>query len=199
MRGGDRATLHRWGAALPPIDGARVGLRGLQPADARAILDIFGDADVTRFWSSPPLGTLDAARDMIADIDEGFRARRVFQWGICLPAGGPVMGTCTLFQMDRQHRRAEVGIALHRAAWGQGIAAESLRLLIAFAFDTLKLHRLEADIDPDNQRSLKLFEGLGFRREGHLRQRWHHLGEWRDSVFLALLQPEWAEAREAGR
>jgi [ribosomal protein S5]-alanine N-acetyltransferase len=188
-----------WGDELPRLRGQRVELRSLTAQDAPAIFEIFGDPEVMTFWSSPPLPDVAAAAGMIDEIDDLFRTRRLFQWGICRRDGDEVIGTATLWQVDRAHRRAELGIALGRRAWGQGFASDALSLLIGFSFGTFDLHRLEADIDPENQRSLRLFERHGFRREGYLRERWHHLGQVRDGVFLGLLRREWPPPSSTGR
>ena len=135
---------------------------------------------------------LAAAKEMLDRIQENYRNRQLFQWGVALRESDEVIGTCTLYNLDRKHRRAEIGFALRRASWGGGYASEVLALAIPFAFETLDLHRLEADADPENERSLRLLERHGFRREGYLRERWHHLGELRDTVFLGLLRHEYA-------
>ncbi len=181
-----------WGSALPTLPAPRVDLRWLTTEDAPAILAIFGDPEVMRFWSSPALKDRAAAMQLIEEIHGFFRSRRLFQWGICLRETSEVIGTCTLLDISMEHRRAEVGFALRRDQWGQGLATEALDTLIAFAFETLDLHRLEADADPHNERSLLVLERQGFRREGYLRERWHHLGEVRDTVFLGLLRREWS-------
>jgi [ribosomal protein S5]-alanine N-acetyltransferase len=183
-----------WGDEPPRLCGRRVDLRGLTAGDAPAIFAIFGDPAVMTYWSSPPLTEVATAASMIEEIQEHFRAQRGLQWGICWRDSDEVLGTCTLFHLDRPHGRAEIGYALRSSAWGQGLASEALALLFGFAFGPLGLHRLEADVDPDNQRSLRLLERHGFRREGYLRQRWHHLGQLRDAVFLGLLRPEWPGA-----
>jgi RimJ/RimL family protein N-acetyltransferase len=59
------------------------------------------------------------------------------------------------------------------------------------AFETLDLHRLEADVDPENTASLRVLERNGFRREGHLRERYTQDGRWHDAVLLGLLRREW--------
>jgi len=57
-----------------------------------------------------------------------------------------------------------------------------------YGFDTLELHRIAADVDPDNSASLSLFLRAGFQREGLLRGNWKtHLGV-RDSVILGKLR-----------
>jgi RimJ/RimL family protein N-acetyltransferase len=184
-----------WGHELPRLSGRRLDLRWLTEQDAPAILAIFGDAEVMEFWSSPPLRDLAAAATFIEEIGTLFRARRLFQWGICSRETDEVFGTCTLFHVDPSHRRGEVGFALRRDRWGLGLATEAVRVLIGFSFDTLGLHRLEADVDPKNERSLRLLERQSFRREGYLRERWHLPGGVHDSVLLGLLRREWPGKR----
>ncbi len=106
-------------------------------------------------------------------------------------ATGELIGTCALASLSFRHRRAEVGFILRRDRWGQGLASDALAVLFGFCFDRLGLHRLEADVDPDNARSLRVLERLGFQREGRLRDRWNTYGTPRDGIFLGLLRPEW--------
>ena len=67
----------------------------------------------------------------------------------------------------------------------------ALPIVIDHAFDDLGLHRLEADADPRNARSLRLLEDLGFTREGYLRERHLIGGERQDSVLFGLLRSDW--------
>jgi RimJ/RimL family protein N-acetyltransferase len=181
-----------WGDSLPELSGRKVFLRSIVDGDAADVLAVFGDSDVMRYWSSPPLADVAAAAALMQEIRTAFSKRALFQWAITLPETRRLVGTCTLFNLDRRHRRAEVGFALRRDAWGRGLATDALTTVIGFAFDRLDLQRLEADADPRNARSLRTLERQGFRREGHLRERWHHLGEVQDAIFLGLLRREWA-------
>jgi RimJ/RimL family protein N-acetyltransferase len=70
---------------------------------------------------------------------------------------------------------------------------EALRVLLRFSFSEMELHRIEADVDPRNEASIKLLERLGFHREGYLRERWLVNGEINDTVFFGLLRREWAD------
>jgi RimJ/RimL family protein N-acetyltransferase len=98
-----------------------------------------------------------------------------------------------LFQIDAANRRAEVGFGLCSEFWRQGYMREALAALVRFAFGTLGLRRLEADVDPRNENSLRLLDRLGFRREGLLRERWNVGDEIQDSAFLGLLAGEWRD------
>ena len=180
-----------WGNELLTLPGPRVSLRHLSQADAAEVLAVFGDPEVMRFWSAPPFQGLAEASALIDEIHQLFGARRLFQWGICAHETNKVVGTCTLFNISTAHQRAEIGFATARAIWGKGLASEAVELLVQFALHTLKLHRLEADCDPENVRCLRLLERQGFKREGYLRERWRHLGKRQDGIFLGLLAPEW--------
>lgn len=181
---------------LPTIETERLRLRWLAPADVPALFAIFGDAEVCRYWSSPPLPDTAAAEALLREIEASFTARSLFQWGIAERDSDAVIGTCTLASLSAEHRRAEVGFALARSAWGRGYLAEALPALLAFGFDTLGLHRIEADVDPRNARSIRVLERVGFQREGFMRERYHLAGEIQDAVMYGLLRHEWAESNE---
>jgi [ribosomal protein S5]-alanine N-acetyltransferase len=186
---------------VPRLAGGRVALRPIDELEGPDILAVYGDPEVVRYWSRPPLPDLAAAASLLDEMQEDFFRRRSFHWGITEDeAGSPQMGTlqmarligtCTLGALSFRHRRAEVGFVLRRDRWGQGLASDALALLFGFCFGRLGLHRLEADVDPENARSLRLLERLGFQREGRLRERWHNQGNARDGILLGLLEPDW--------
>jgi len=182
---------HDWGEELPRLDTPRLALRPLTAGDVPDLYEIFSDPEVARYWSSPPFEEMAEAEALLADVEESFRQRTLFQWGVERREDGKVVGTVTLWQLDVGNRRGEIGFALGRTAWGQGLMTEALGELFSFCFEVLGLHRLEADVEPANEKSLRLLERLGFRREGYLRERWCTYGEWQDSVMLGLLAREW--------
>ncbi|MGB5623171.1 MAG: GNAT family N-acetyltransferase, partial [Gammaproteobacteria bacterium] len=86
-------TGHEWGQTLPTLSASRLDLRWLTREDAPALLTIFGDDAVTKFWSSPSLPDLAAATALLDEIHRLFAARTLFQWGICPRETGQVIGT----------------------------------------------------------------------------------------------------------
>jgi len=175
---------------LPTLDAYRVRLRWIERRDLADLFALFADPEVTRFWPWPALVTPAQAETLIGDIRAGFEARRLLQWGVARREDDRLIGTCMLASLDRRHRRAELGFALTRPEWGRGLMLEAVARLLNFAFGSLGLARLEADVDPRNFASLRLLERLGFRREGLLRERWRVAGEVQDSVLLGLLARE---------
>jgi RimJ/RimL family protein N-acetyltransferase len=181
---------------LPTIPARRLHLRWLDERDVPALFAIFSHPEVMRYWSRLPMTELSEARELLEEIRECFDRRSLFQWGVALSDGDRVVGTCTLSHVDERNRRAEIGYALARERWGEGLMTEALTALLDFAFGELRLHRIEADVDPANAASLGLLEKLGFAREGYLRERWL-VGEGaQDSVLLGLLGRDW-DARRA--
>jgi len=173
---------------MPTIAAQRVSLRPLTSNDANDLFRIFGDAEVMRFWSSPPWQDVADAHALIENVTRGAAENQFYQWGVAHNDEDTVIGTCTLFQLDRRNRRAEIGFILRRDCWGQGFMTEALGALLQFSFETMKLHRLEADVDPRNEACIRLLERVGFQREGLLRERWLVNGEVNDSLMLGLLR-----------
>lgn len=195
MSSAPAAGRFEWGDELPRLETPRTVLRHPTAADVPALYEIFRDPEVTRYWSWPAYTHPAQAAALLAEIDQLFVERTLFQWGIARRDDDRLVGTATLFAIEPANRRGEVGFALGRAAWGQGLMREALGALFDFAFDRLALHRLEADVDPRNARSLAVLERHGFRREGLLRERHHVAGEVQDSVILGLLAREWRAGR----
>jgi RimJ/RimL family protein N-acetyltransferase len=180
---------------LPTIDAARVSLRWMTEEDTASLYAIFSDPEVMRYWSSLPLADIEGARNLLAQIRDYFNQRTLFQWGIARRTDDRIIGTCTLFHLDVQNRRAELGYALGREHWGHGYMQEALGALLDFYFGDLNMHRIEADVDPRNASSIKTLERLGFQREGYLRERWLVGEEIQDALFYGLLRREWQEKR----
>jgi RimJ/RimL family protein N-acetyltransferase len=176
---------------LPTLEAERVRLRELNDTDVDALFSIFSNSQVMRYWSTAPFAKRDDAIALLREIRESFARRQYLKWGVALTSDNSIIGTTTLFNLNLENQRAEVGYALAHEHWGKGLMNEALRRLLQYAFDDLKLRRLEADVDPRNTGSIKTLERLGFQREGYLRERWHVCGEIQDALFYGLLRSEW--------
>jgi ribosomal-protein-alanine N-acetyltransferase len=183
-------------SALPTLNANRVSLRWITEADIDAFYAIYSHPEVMRYWSFTALTERDQAAKLISEIHEGFQRQALLKWGIARPTDNLLIGSITLFNLDFTHRRAEIGYALGRDHWGQGYMQEALTAVINYAFAELGLHRIEADVDPRNNASIRTVERLGFQREGYLRERWQVGGEIQDALFFGLLRPDWEAKRK---
>ena len=176
---------------LPVITTERVVLRWISEDDVDGLYEIFSDPQVMRYWSSPPIKNREAAAEMQRDIAAGNENNTMLKWGVALRESNSLIGTTTLFNLNLDNERAEIGYAMNRAHWGKGYMNEALKALVSHAFEDMNLRRLEADVDPRNAASIRTLERLGFQREGFLRERWHVDGEIQDALFYGLLHHEW--------
>ena len=176
---------------LPVITTPRLVLRWISEDDIDGLFEIFSDPQVMRYWSSGPLPNREAAAAMQREIVAGNLSNTMIKWGLALRESNSVIGTTTLFNLNLDNGRAELGYAMGHAYWGKGYMNEALQALLSHAFDVLELRRLEADVDPRNAASIRTLERLGFQREGFLRERWHVEGEIQDALFYGLLRREW--------
>lgn len=174
--------------SFPVLGTARLVLDALEPGDADALFAVHGNAEAMRYWSTPPWTDADAGRVMVERTRAMFEHGEALRWAIRTREHGRLAGTCTLFAFSTQNRRAEIGYILGREHWGQGLMREALGAVIAYAFDTLELIRIEADTDPRNAGSIRTLESLGFQREGLLRRRWLVGDEVCDSLLFGLLR-----------
>lgn len=166
-------------------------MRWASEDDVDALYEIFSDPRVMRYWSSGPLANREAAAAMQREIVQHNLSDTQMKWGLALRDTNKLIGTVTLFNLSRSNGRAEIGYAMGSAYWGKGYMNEALTGLIVHAFDVMNFRRLEADVDPRNNASIRTLERLGFQREGFLRERWHVGGELQDAFFYGLLKREW--------
>ena len=176
---------------LPIITTPRIILRWISEDDIDSLYEIFSDPQVMRYWSTVPLPNREAAAELQREIAEHNESNTMLKWGVALRESDTLIGTATLFNLNLDNGRAELGYAMARAYWGKGYMNEALKALVSHAFEVMGLRRLEADVDPRNAASIRSLERLGFEREGFLRERWHVNGEIQDALFYGLLKRDW--------
>ena len=162
-------------------------LRPVDMSDAKGLFAMLSDPQSMKYWSNTSITNIEDAKKMLQKETESDARGDSMCWAVMLNGHETMIGKCTLFQFSHANRRAEIGFILNREYWGQGLMRQALEPVIDFAFTTLELHRIEADVDPDNTASLGLLERLHFKREGLFHDRWWLNDQWQDSIMLGLL------------
>ncbi|POA97774.1 hypothetical protein C2134_14005 [Chromobacterium sinusclupearum] len=104
---------------------------------------------------------------------------------------GEIAGICSLHGISQAHRYARIGYWLADCHVGKGVMQQALRQLLRHGFDELGLHRVELGCAPENVRSCKVAESLGFRLEGELRDAQYLNGRYWNMRCYGLLADEW--------
>jgi ribosomal-protein-alanine N-acetyltransferase len=170
-----------------PRDPARVRLREPRRDDEREFLArVRSSRALHRPWSYPP-ETPEAYAQMLA----GSRSLTEAVFLIVRAEDDAIVGYARLGQIALGNfRSAYLGYSAFVPFDGRGYMTEGLRLVLREAFGPMGLHRVEANVQPDNARSIALVERLGFRREGYSPRYLKIGGRWRDHVRYAVLAEE---------
>ncbi|UJR86468.1 GNAT family N-acetyltransferase [Sandaracinus amylolyticus] len=180
-------------ASFPVLETERLVLRAAMPNDALDLYRILSDPRVTRYFGRPPWTALAQAEERIAVTDAAFRERKGIRWVLSLRGNPRMIGSCGFWRMVPEHLRAEVGYELDPEQWGHGYMPEALRAIVAFGFDVLRLHAVEAHIDPENRNSARVLEKLGFAQEAYFRESYYEAQNDRftDTAVLTALRTTW--------
>ncbi len=170
------------------LESERVVLRPVEPEDLPVIMALSNDAELRGLTGGVrPMSRWDAERWL-----ERVRADENRLWfAIALKDSGRVIGEAGLLRIFHEWRTADMSVMIaERDCWGQGLGTEAARLLIDHAFGALSLHRLAIGVVGFNERALRFWESLGFRREGVQRDGYFHAGRFHDFVMMSLLEGE---------
>jgi RimJ/RimL family protein N-acetyltransferase len=174
-------------------------LRPFCKSAAEALFSIFSDTRVTRNLNRPAWSSIASAHVRISQDTKADASGGCLRFGIELSSSEKLVGECSLFSLEPEPQRAEIGYTLGFDPWSHGYTNEALVCLLDFGFSKLSLNRVEADIDPRNRASAKSLGRLGFKEEGRLRERWIVNGEVSDTAYYGLLSSEWRTTQRNGQ
>jgi len=143
--------------------------------------------------SSAPVGrVVERGRRVFLSPVEDDRREDARRFEIRRVPDGEIVGSVEISRIARGNfQSAYLGYRIAAGQRRQGYMAEALQLALRHAFRTLKLHRVEANIEPGNEASIALVQRAGFTREGFSRRYLKHGGRWRDHERWALLREDW--------
>ena len=171
--------------------GERCYLRPLRETDIEGNwLHWFNDPEVTRYMlrGSFPT-TVESQTDFYRSVTAGGDSDLVL--AIVASDGDVHVGNIGLHRIDWQNRYAEYGVVIGETEfWGQGIGTEATRLICRQGFDRLGLHRIWLGVFADHDAAIRMYERIGFKVEGTLREEILRDGRYQDKVVMGLLDEE---------
>ncbi len=177
----------------PFLVGEKLYLRALAKTDAPLIAAWFARAEVRRGTRQYRPRSLQAQEQF---LEQGMSSPEHIAFGIALGDDDRLVGSCGLHHIDARNHNAELGMVIGDPAdWGRGFGAEAAQLLVAYAFDTVNLHRIWLEVYEDNVAARKIYERLGFRVEGTMREHGFREGRWWNLHYMGLLADEYRAGR----
>lgn len=177
-------------APFPVLYTDRLVLRQIDEKDANEIFALRSDKRVMHYIDKPLAATIDDALQLIQKFNDSMIAGDGINWAITLKNTTPVAGTIGFWRMEKEHYRAEIGYLLHPSLQGKGIMTEALTRALTYGFQTMKLHSVVANVNPDNAASIKLLERNNFIREGYFKESYFYNGNFFDSAIYTIITPE---------
>ncbi|WP_423802571.1 GNAT family N-acetyltransferase [Neobacillus sp. SAB-20_R2A] len=133
--------------------------------------------------------TLEVQQNRIKEFAKDWQADQAYTFGI-FTKDDALIGTINLFQVLRGSlQSAFIGYFLDQKHNGKGYTTEAAKLLVQYAFNELKLHRIEAGVMPHNIGSIRVLEKAGFHKEGIAIKNVKINGKWEDHQVLAIINP----------
>jgi [ribosomal protein S5]-alanine N-acetyltransferase len=175
----------------PTLRTARLSLRPFTDADTDALFALRSNVQVMRYWDAPLWVERAQAEEFIAACRRMAKDGSGARWAIDRGSDEAFIGWCGLTRWNHVYRSASMGYCLDDAAWGCGYATEAARAVLHWAFDSLDLNRVQAEVDTRNAASARVLEKIGFVREGTLREDCVVNNDVSDSWVYGLLRREW--------
>ena len=178
----------------PTLQGEMIVLRPLEARDTDAVYELLADPEGRRQVGS----TRQYARDQIPEaIAAAGAADDRIVLAVTANGSDEYLGQIALEAIDLVVRRAAVTLQMRPAYRGRGYGTEAIELVLGFAFDGLGLHRIGLQVLTINARAMSLYENLGFRVEGRLRDAYRDGDGWCDGVVMGLLEDEYRAGQPA--
>lgn len=174
------------GAAF--LEGDKVNLRTVEEEDLEFIRDNFNAPEVWKNLDYKTPQNLEQERNFFEEV---ICSDDTVNLGIC--ADNQLMGLIELSEKDEGEGVAEIGIWLGPEFHGNGYGTEASRILVNHAFNELRYHKVFARAFGSNKASQRIWEKLGFEKEGELREQTYREGEYEDTYVYGILEHEWSK------
>lgn len=173
---------------FPEIKTERLLLRCIQMTDAPEVLEMRSLDETMQYIDREKFSSIEEAEAFIQKVLDTLNSNEGIMWVIALTEAPDILiGTIGYWQMKKQHYRAEIGYMLHPKYWRKGIMKEALLAVIAYGFNDIKLHSIEAHINPANSASAAILEKTGFIREAYFKEDYFYKGTFLDTAIYSLL------------
>lgn len=176
---------------FPVLETQRLLLTEMTEAEIDINGQLRNDLDAMRFLDRPRAATPEQRRALFDQVKEMEARGEGLLWCIYLKENQQFIGTIGFFRTNHGSNYSEIGYMLFPAYWQKGFMTEAATRILQFAFDSLRFHRIEANINPGNEASRALLLKLGFRKEAYFVENYFFNNQYLDSEMYGILDREW--------
>lgn len=175
---------------LPIIETERLLLRKITFNDADDIYEYTSDQLVSQYVTWDRHETIMDTKGFIHFVNQQYTLKKLAPWGIEYKDNGKLIGTIDFVSWQPKHFNAEIGYAIARPYWGQGMTTEATKALIDFGFTKMNVVRIQARCMIENIGSQRVMEKCGMSFEGIIRKAIFSKGKQHDLKLYSILKEE---------
>jgi len=163
-------------------------LKQINIEQSNELLELYSNKKVQKYTDNELINDKNDIEKLIKSSTEKINKKKLIFLGIFFK--NKLIGTIKTYDINLKHSFASLGILLNQEYWYKGIMKEALTYFLDYYFNKLKFNRIEAQTFVKNYPAIKLFEKLGFKNEGKLRQNFLISGKFEDSYMFSMLRNE---------
>ena len=174
----------------PELVTKRLQLRKFTFDDVPWMFAYASDPHTTKYLTWNTHQKIRDSEEYIGYITQRYNWDQAGDWGIESKEAGHVIGSCGFNIVDNHNKCGQIGYVLKREYWGQGIISEAIERVLDFAFQEIRLERVEALVVPENKASERVLQKTGMHYEGLLQRRLLIRGEYSDAKLYAIVKSD---------
>lgn len=164
-------------------------LRALQPTDYPRLTEFNNDVEARLLGGIKPPKPVTLAH--VTERQEEL-AKNPDAVTFAIEADGVFIGDCGLFDIDRVHGTAQLGIGIgDRNCWGKGYGRDAVAAVVHYGFTMQNLRKIGLGVLATNERAIRCYRSVGFLEEGRRREQMWSAGQYVDEVLMGLLRHDW--------
>ena len=160
-------------------------IRPLERNDLPFIHQLDNHKQTMALWFEEPYESIDELTSLYDKHIHDNTERR-----FVIDLDGDFAGVIELVEIDYIHRTTEIQIIVRKKYPGRGLAKKAIREGLDYAFNMLNMHKVYLYVDVDNKVGIHIYEGVGFVKEGVMRQQFYANGRYHDSLFMGIFKEE---------
>ena len=170
------------------LETERLLLRRISDDDVNEILELRGNPETMKYIPRPLATTEEEAMAHIKMINDKIESNGGINWAITIKGNPKLIGVIGHYRIQPENHRCEIGYMILPQYNGKGLVTEAVKAVVAYGFDNLQMHSIEAVIDPHNIASERVLQKNGFIKEAHILENELWDGKFWDTVIYSLLK-----------
>ncbi len=169
------------------LQSERLLLRQITVADVGEVFAMRSNKNIMKFIPRPLCTSHEEAMALIEMMQDKINTNEGINWAITIKGDPKMIGFIGHYRIRWEHFRSEIGYMIAEEYNGRGLVTEAVKLMVDYGFNQMKMHSLEAVIDPENNASARVLEKNGFVKEGHFKEHEFFDGQFLNSVIYSLV------------